>query len=361
MPDNYPTSLLFALAEHDQRICFAFDLSSNCFVYANPAFEAFFQTPFAIAAPEFLLAMVHPEDVKYLEECYTSFQPGELKNDIEFRMLLTDKKEYALRLSVLLDKGQSNKGVLSGYLEDISAYKSQIDKLNKFSNKKNSVLNILSHDLTGPLGSIQNLSQLLSRETKSLENKEINKWLSLIEKISKKGIHLIQEFVKQEFLETAGPALFKKRINLVQPFESLIEEYIALANEMGQSFRFNCAKAQVFAEVDEPKFIQVVNNLLSNAIKFTPDGGTIVLGLEENEETLLISVADNGVGIPRKFHDGLFDKFNEARRPGLKGEPSVGLGMSIIKTIVDWHEGRIWFDSEENKGTTFYIEMAKSS
>jgi two-component system sensor histidine kinase VicK len=361
MPENYSAALLFALAEHDERICFAFDLTSNCFVYANPAFESFFQVPGNTATTGLLLEMVHPEDLDYLKESFTGLQPGEFKNKIEFRMCLPDKKEYALRLSLFLDKGQNSEGVLTGYLEDISGYKSQINKLHEFSNKKNAVLNILSHDLAGPLGSIQNLSQLLSRETNSLENKIVNQYLSMIEKISKKGIRLIQDFIKQEFLETAGSALLKKRINLVQPFETLIQEYIGSANEMGQFFRFDCAQPQVFAAVDEPKFVQAVNNLLSNAVKFTPDGGTITLGLEEKQESLLITVADTGIGIPAKFHAGLFDKFNDARRAGLKGEPSVGLGMSIIKIIVDWHEGKIWFDTEENKGTTFYIEIAKSS
>ena len=66
---------------------------------------------------------------------------------------------------------------------------------------------------------------------------------------------------------------------------------------------------------------------------------------------------DTGVGIPEKFHEKLFEKFSTARRTGLKGEPSVGLGMSIIKTIIEWHEGKIWFESQQNKGTTFYIEI----
>src|SRR5207253_7910739 len=110
---------------------------------------------------------------------------------------------------------------------------------------------------------------------------------------------------------------------------------------------------------DDTKFMQVINNLISNAIKFTPDGGEITVSLEEKEETVLITVADTGIGIPEKFHATLFDKFSAARRPGIKGEPSVGLGMSIIKMIVEWHQGHIWFDSQENKGTTFYIEIPK--
>ena len=60
-------------------------------------------------------------------------------------------------------------------------------------------------------------------------------------------------------------------------------------------------------------------------------------------------VADSGIGIPAKYHENLFEKFTKARRSGVKGEVSVGLGMSMIKTIVEWHGGKIWFESEENK------------
>jgi two-component system sensor histidine kinase VicK len=74
---------------------------------------------------------------------------------------------------------------------------------------------------------------------------------------------------------------------------------------------------------------------------------------------VVISISDTGIGIPKAFHDTLFEKFTSARRRGLKGEVSTGLGMSIIKTIVEWHGGSIWFNSEENVGTTFFIEIPK--
>lgn len=66
---------------------------------------------------------------------------------------------------------------------------------------------------------------------------------------------------------------------------------------------------------------------------------------------------DNGIGNPKKHHPFLFYKFTPAPRPGLKGEESVGLSMSIIKTIVEMHDGKIWFESEENKGTALYIQL----
>lgn len=92
MLDNYLASLLFTMTEHDQRIFFAFDLSSKRFVYANPTFGSFFQVPFTAATPKLLLAMVHPEDLDYLKESYASLQPDNFKNNVEFRMLLPDKK-----------------------------------------------------------------------------------------------------------------------------------------------------------------------------------------------------------------------------------------------------------------------------
>jgi len=356
-----PTSLLFTLAEFDHRMCFAYDLNSKRFIYVNPAFESFFRVVAAQASIDTFFDLVHTDDQAYLKQSYANLKLGVFKSNIEFRMKLPDKKEYFLRLNLLRQIQEDNETILSGYVEDISAYKTHDDKLTEFANKKNAVLNIISHDLAGPLGSIQNLAALLSRKTKLLDDKEVKKWVLLIEDISKKSVQMIQEFVKLEFIESAGVNLVKKRINLSQIFESAIQEYQQPENEMSITFRFNANPAVIYAEIDESKFFQAINNLISNAIKFTPDCGTITLSLEEKEESILITVADTGIGIPKKFHNHLFDKFNSARRTGLKGEPSVGLGMSIIKTIVEWHDGKIWFDSEENKGTSFYIEIAKKS
>lgn len=358
------SSLLLNLTEHDPRLCFAFDMSSKQFVYANPAFESFFKLSFLQISVKSLLAMVHPQDLDYLTDNFSSLKPGNFKNNVEFRMQLPDLKEYFLRMSLFYSEQpnqQNTEQVLTGYLEDFTVEQDHANKLNEYSNKKNSVLNILSHDLAGPLGSIQNLSALISRKTKSLEDSEVKTWLDLIGTISKKSISMIQELVKQEFLESTGVALLRKRTNLIIALQSLVEEYLQTQEEMKLNFDFQSSTEPVFVEIDEAKFLQAISNLISNAIKFTPDGGTITLALEETAETVLISVADTGIGIPQKFHSGLFDKFNSARRTGLKGEPSVGLGMSIIKTIVDWHEGKIWFESEEHKGSKFYIEIKKSS
>jgi two-component system sensor histidine kinase VicK len=114
---------------------------------------------------------------------------------------------------------------------------------------------------------------------------------------------------------------------------------------------------QVFAEVDQTKFIQVLTNLVANAIKFTPKNGHIRVIVQEEPQSLLIRVSDDGIGIPKDMQGELFERFTRARRPGLRGEETTGLGLSIAKRIVELHQGKVWVESEENKGSTFFVRI----
>lgn len=105
------------------------------------------------------------------------------------------------------------------------------------------------------------------------------------------------------------------------------------------------------------KFLQIINNLVSNAIKFTRENGQITVQLEKLEKTALITVADNGIGIPKSLHPILFNKYTKAGRKGVDGEESFGLGMWIVKSLTEAHKGRVWFESEEGKGSKFYVEI----
>jgi two-component system sensor histidine kinase VicK len=229
----------------------------------------------------------------------------------------------------------------------------------KFGAKKNSVLEILSHDLAGPLSILQSLAGVLASKVKPYENQEVNQMIELMIDSCKRNVKLIREFVANEFLESSEVVLKKQRINIVERFKQVIEEYKNAENAIAKTFLFHYSNEPIFVDIDDVKFMQIINNLVSNAIKFTPDDGEISLRIEEKDNTVLFVVADNGIGIPADLQPVLFDKFSKARRTGLRGEESTGLGMSIIKNLVNWHGGKIWFESEENKGSTFYIELSK--
>jgi two-component system sensor histidine kinase VicK len=350
-----PAQLLLELAEHDTRIYCSFNITKNQYVYSNPAFLAFFNLKPKEATPKHLFSKVHKEDQAYVKTAFKSLKPGVMREMIEFRLTISDKQHY-LRMSMLLTETLGVGKVVTGYIDDITGFKESVDSLAALSNKKNAVLNILSHDLAGPLGSIQNYSYLLSKKTDPLDQLTL-KMISSIEKISKRCIHLIQDFIKLEFLESVGGDLVKARFNLVEIIGAFMEDYIQNQQNLNISVRFICEETHIFAEVDDSKFMQVLNNLISNSIKFTPDGGEIIVQLLRLGPDVQIIIKDTGIGIPEKYHEQLFEKFNKAGRTGIKGEVSVGLGMSIIKTIVEWHKGQVWFESEVNKGTTFYVQI----
>jgi two-component system sensor histidine kinase VicK len=348
-----------AFIEHIPRVIFSYELSTGSFTYLNPAFERVFGRIRESASDvSSLLAMVHPEDLQDLEEKYRQVLKGEVLKGVEFRILLPDYSERWLCLTPFL-LGEEPGGQITGLVDDITAGKAYGNYLKRYTDKKNAVLNILSHDLAGPLAMIESLSLHLQEDLREGKTKDISKLIELIRQSSRQGTRLIQEFMTQEFLESTHTDVIRHRIDISERIRKVMEKYKETEEETLKSFRFSASSASIYMELDDNKFMQCINNLLSNAIKFTPDGGAIAVSVEEEEDTVLLKVADNGVGIPTKYHDTLFDKFTNARRPGIKGEPSVGLGMSIIKTIVDWHSGQIWFESEENKGTIFYIRLPR--
>jgi two-component system sensor histidine kinase VicK len=350
-----PAKLLYELAQHDSRIYCAFDISKNKYVYSNAAFQAFFHLNPEEATPKLLFDMVHAEDRNYLQTVFASMKPGDFRENLEFRFILRDKVHH-LRLSMVLTECETDGRTITGYIDDITGFRESLDTMEALSSKKNAVLNILSHDLAGPLGSISNYSYLLSKKADANDQLTM-KMIHSIESIAKRCIRLIQEFVKMEFIESVGTDLVKTRYNLVERVSVFMEDYLQHELELKKNIRFICDEPPIYAEIDEYKFMQVINNLISNALKFTPDNGTIEVKLSQRDKFVHIEVKDTGIGIPEEFHDTLFDKFSAARRPGIKGETSVGLGMSIIKTIVEWHMGRIWFDSKVGVGTTFYVEI----
>lgn len=358
-----PPAFLNRLSEESQLIFFNAVLPAGQLVYLNPFFEQVFQLARAdvMTNPTVLLSTIHPEDQDYIKRCYLKLTREELDREfrIEFRVQRADESYRWLRLLSFAYVNQGPDRTVSGVLQDITDEKEHAMVLNKFASKKNAILEILSHDLSRPLANIQGLSSLISNRLQGHADAELHRFVDKITDVSKQAIQLIRDFVQQEFLESVQVNLVKKKINIVQELGLLMDEYQYSGENIGKTFEFLPASPAIDMLIDDVKFMQVMNNLISNAIKFTPDKGVITVRVEDQDEKVLVTVKDNGIGIPAHLQQGLFEKFPKARRPGLKGEPSTGLGMSIIKLIVDWHEGTIRFESEENQGTTFFIELPK--
>ncbi|ALJ00777.1 PAS domain-containing sensor histidine kinase [Rufibacter tibetensis] len=359
LTDNFP-GFFEALVENTGQAFFAYDLTAQQFTFVNQECAVAFKQPNSDLSPSELLGMVNEDDQPYVLEKLEDLVKHGKGSRTEFRIQFPDQPEQWVCVTVSLLQEPSGKKMILGHIEDISIQRTYNDHLKRFSNKKNSVLNILAHDLAGPLGMIQNLTGILSEQLEAKEEEDAQETLRVMLRISKQSTNLLREFMNNEFLESSKTQLVTRRVNLKEKMAEMLVEYQNERGDLlGVNLDFVYTSDEVYAEVDDLKFMQIITNLISNSLKFTPTGGRITVTLEEEDTTVLVTVADTGIGIPDKYHDTLFEKFTPARRPGLKGEQSVGLGMSIIKTLVDWHKGQIWFESEESKGTTFYLRVPK--
>jgi len=358
-----PIDVFFLLNEHSNLtddVIFAFQPQENKLLFLSAAFEKVWNMPREAVNADLslLINTVHPDDRLFAIDAITAIQKTRQKQRLELRLLLANEQQKWISVNAYLAPYNGVDTVI-GTATDITSLKEYGNILYKFANKKNSILDILSHDLVSPIGNIQASAQLLLKHTEPGEDEIVNRMLNLIKENSERCVKMIRDLVNKEVLESSEVPLILQRTDIIQRIAEVIDQYKRSYHTIKQKIEMVSAVSSLYIMVDETKFMQVINNLLSNALKFTRDTDEIKVIIEDYEANVLIKVADTGIGIPAHMQPFIFDKFTKARRPGIHGEPTTGLGLSIIKTIVEWHNGHIWFESAEEKGTTFFVQVPK--
>jgi two-component system sensor histidine kinase VicK len=304
------------------------------------------------------LEAVHPDDRTCLAERLRHAATSHMAEQVQVRLARPDggTRWLALTATGLRAEEADGGALLTGYVQDVTPSQAQAEHTQRYLAKKDLMLEVISHDLASPLAMAQQMTDYLAEKVEPLQDPHLNSLLDTLRASCEDGVTLIRDFVSQEFLESTHVDLQLTRLDLAERLRRLLETY-EKRPQSGHYFRFEATHLAVYAEVDENKFLQVVNNLLGNAMKFTPDGGTVTVRVSQHPAHVLVTVSDTGIGIPAALQEGLFERFTPARRPGLRGEKTNGLGMSIVKTIVELHRGSIWFESQENVGSSFYIRL----
>lgn len=129
----------------------------------------------------------------------------------------------------------------------------------------------------------------------------------------------------------------------------------------GQKKRYSIKREitheDLWVEIDTDKFMQVIDNIMNNAIKYSPDGGVITARLFQMHDHVILSISDQGLGIPRQDLGKIFDRFYRVDKARSRKQGGTGLGLAISKEVVEALHGRIWVDSQEGRGSTFYISL----
>jgi signal transduction histidine kinase len=224
---------------------------------------------------------------------------------------------------------------------------------------KEGILSVVAHDLTSPIANIIVINDFLKTNITTPQNDdgESIPYIEMIDRMCQQSLSIIHDLVDVAELESANINLEKTPIHLPNFIAHAITSQQAKAAQKDITLSFKNLGESIMVNINTDKFTRVIDNLLTNAIKFTPLGGKINIDISKSNTSALIKIEDNGIGIPLHLQELIFDKFTTAGRRGTSGEKSLGLGMSICKKIVTLHQGKIWFESKDNKGTTFFIEL----
>ncbi|MGE5619293.1 MAG: GAF domain-containing protein [Sphingomonadaceae bacterium] len=218
---------------------------------------------------------------------------------------------------------------------------------------KDEFISVASHELKTPLTVVKGYAQILVHRLRSLPERagEAKMAGQILEQTNRMS-DLAERLLDVSRIQFGRLTLEKQQVDLA-----------ALVREVAERIRMGVKKHPIHisagrpapARVDPGRIEQVITNLISNAAKYSPDGADIDVAVERQDNQTLISVRDHGYGIPREQQPHIFRRFFRASTG--QGKQGAGLGLYVSKGIVETHGGRIWFDSEEGKGTTFYVAL----
>lgn len=216
---------------------------------------------------------------------------------------------------------------------------------------KSDMIRMVAHDLRNPLNAVVNATHLLKRLRTQMPE-PATKFVQSIELAANQMRTLIEELLTLERLES-GIQIAPDVVDLVKVLYDAISRAQPEAVNKSQEFTVICSQESILVHGEFAYFRQVMVNLINNAIKYTPHRGKVVVRLEQHGERVFFDVSDTGYGISEDRQKQLFQRFYRAHEPGTEHIEGTGLGLSLVKTIIERSEGEVWFRSTPAQGSTF--------
>ncbi len=237
-------------------------------------------------------------------------------------------------------------------------------KLKELDQLKDDFVSSVSHELRSPLSAIAGYVELLmSRPLEEIKPEKRTKAFGIIQESTARLTSFINDILDLAKLKAGRVEIRKAPVNLRKTAEDILTLYAQLFEKKKLTGKLEVPEDIPVIALDEEKIKQVVTNLISNAYKFTPEGGSITLHGEFDEEKVVISVIDTGIGIPKEHAGQLFERFKQVpgAREKIGGPKGTGLGLAIAKGIVEAHGGRIWVESETGQGSSFRFWLPREA
>jgi signal transduction histidine kinase len=229
------------------------------------------------------------------------------------------------------------------------------EDLKRLDELKSEFINVASHELRTPLAILLGYAHLLDEQATDASKR----YTQAIIQSAMRLKNLVTDMLNLRYLEAGEMELELRPVQIAGTVQAVVQDLAFQVDEKGQSLVLSIPDDVPSVWADEGKLHLVLSNLLSNAIKFTPQGGSIEIAASVAEDDLGISVKDTGVGIATEEFRRLFDRFYQVGDSLRREHPGVGLGLSIVKELVELHKGQVWVESEVGKGSTFSFTISR--
>jgi PAS domain S-box-containing protein len=362
--------LLYAAESADIGLWF-WDLNEEN-IYSTPKCNEFFEiSPIQTMTYNDFLEVVHPDDRQNLVDAFLDSQKNGAEYDVEYRVIYSDGEIHWLstRGKTYLD-AEGNPANMMGVVRRITDRKNADEELSRVyalerkardeaeeaNRTKDYFLALVSHELRSPLNAILGWTKILL--TKEVNDETRRSALQTIERSALSQAKLIGDLVDSSRIASGKLRLEMRPMNLFDAVNTVFnsQKPTAESKKINLTFEYNAEHATVFGDL--VRLQQVFTNLLTNALKFTPEGGNIQLSLRAVDGKVLISVKDDGQGISVETLPHIFRQFSQGDQTIARDQAGLGLGLSIVKTLVEKHEGTVTAQSEgTGHGAAFTVTL----
>jgi PAS domain S-box-containing protein len=350
------------LSENSQDVVFRLRLRPRLAVeYASPAVARFLDRgpEDLYADPSLIRRLIHPEQAQVLESVLRapSREPFVLRWQREDGQCLCTE----LRITPIANDG-GEVAVIEGIGRDVTARERAEEALREADRRKNEFLAVLAHELRTLLAPMSNGLVVLDRAPPGGE--QARRAVEILQRQISHMARIIEDLLDIARISRGKIRLVRERIELNHFVRHTAEDYRPLFEQRGIAFDVRLSGGELFIDGDRTRLTQVVANLLQNAAKFTPAGGTATLSVSAEPESneAMLKVCDSGVGIAAELLPHVFEPFVQSERTRKRSEGGVGLGLALVKGLVEMHSGTVVATSEgPGRGAQFTVRLPRTA
>ncbi|MBF7128893.1 cell wall metabolism sensor histidine kinase WalK [Pediococcus pentosaceus] len=290
----------------------------------------------------------------------------DLRGTFTLRDLLENQEQVVLDLSdddqdLILHASFALIQRESGFISGLVCVLHDVTEQQKIDQDRKRFVSNVSHELRTPLTSMKSYIEALV-EGAWKDPEVAPNFLKVTQEETDRMMRMINDLLNLSRMDLGTARLEREYVNLNELFNHILDRFdMILKNsdkpDKNYSIKRDFTRRDIWVEVDTDKIQQVLDNIMNNAIKYSPDGGIITCRLLETHDHVIMSITDQGLGIPKDSISHIFDRFYRVDKARSRAQGGTGLGLAISKEVIQLHGGRIWVESREGEGSTFYISL----